>query len=313
MLKTVLSLVFFATCSMAQNKNPLWDTEQDFRDYEPKILELIRQYEADPLREDAPRSVYIVNSWAVSVPYIGFTRYQKYLSEISKDYKYYEQLFNGYTFGEIKLKLSTGKKVVPESEAAGASLKSMLIVYDRICASSEDAASELLESYKEMEKTGILLDHFKSINIQGTMIREKEMPSYYDQVEYGVKIRNKDGKKVKLKEWKKKDILILYVSSSCPHCKILAKRYKNETKTDIDIILVFSKINTENQAREFLDSVKTGFNHYYDYDGQFYKEYGGGIVPVSLLLKKNGTAIRVGGALDEKISELIGEMNGIQR
>lgn len=40
---------------------------------------------------------------------------------------------------------------------------------------------------------------------------------------------------------------------------------------------------------------------------------GGGIVPVSLLLKKNGTAIRVGGALDEKISELIGEMNGIQR
>lgn len=294
--------------SISQNKNPMWDTEADFRNYEPKILELIDKIQNDPLGADVDKMSFIVNSWATGTPYIGFTRYKKYISEIDKDYPYYATLFNAYSFGEMDLKLRN-KKDYNELEIASASLKSMLNAYLKIIESDPNSHNKVLDQYIELDKGGTLMKHFESIKISGSVINSKELPAYYVEFEYGIKIKNMEDEKIKFKEWKKKDLLVLYVSAACPHCRDLAKKMSDSIKSKVEVILLFSRINSSGQIKEFFENTKVGFKAYYDYDAQFAKEYGGGIVPVSILIKKDGSAIRAAGGDQQKIQDIIEESN----
>lgn len=309
MLKSFFLVVLVAlSFATAQNKAPMWDTEADFRSYEPKILELIGKLKSDPLGAEAGKTSYIINSWALGTPYIGFTRYKKYLSEIDKDYAYYAILFNAYCFGEMELKLRD-KKEYKEPDIASASLKSMLNAYGKIIQSDPDDRNKVLDRYVELEKAGSLMKHFESINTSGSESNSKELPAYYARFDYGIKIKNLEDEKIKFKEWKKKDLLVLYVSAGCPHCRDLAKKMGDSLNSKTEVILLFSRMNSSGQIKEFFENTKVGFKPYYDFDAQFSRKYGGGIVPVIVLVKKDGSALRGAGGDPQKLQKIIEESN----
>lgn len=306
-LRSAAILLFLISC--APHRQALWDTDDDFRRFEPKVLELIAGFRADPLGPEAEKQRGLVLAWATQVPYIGFTRYAKYLSEMDKHHPYYGELVDAFTFGEIELKLRDKSAKPGEPEIAAASLRSMLGVYAKLKAAGPDAKWELLDGYAAMEKEGMLLAHFDGIKESGMAVKGEELPSEYAQVEYRLRLLGPSGEHVQLGAWKGKSLVVAYVSGTCPHCRNVAKRLRAELKPAVETILVFNDRTTDGQARTFEDSTGTGYPHYRDYDGQFRNTYGGGIVPVTLFIRKDGSASRAGGVIDSTVTRLITEAN----
>jgi Redoxin len=304
----ILSLLIAWTSVLAQNPNPMWNTASDFRKYEPEILKLIDQVKKNPLNKETPTKSAIIHAWASGTPYIGFSVDKKYLSELDKSYSYFPLLSNAFAFGEIELKLRNPKKY-SEPEIATASLKSMLGVYERVLESDVHARNPILDNYLEWDKQGQLLKHFESVQAPVPEVKANPMPTQYAAFEYGIKIQQLEGKKVAFKEWKNKDLLVLYVSAGCPHCRNLAKKMRDSLHTKMDVILLFTKSSSSGIIQEFFEDTKAPYKAFYDYDAQFREKYGGTFVPVVMLIRKDGTAIRSGNENEALMKEILDTAN----
>jgi hypothetical protein len=307
-MKPVFLAAAFLLTACATNPNrPMWETKEDFRRAEPEILALIEAFSKDPLGPEAPRQRYIVNKWGMMVPYIGFTVLGKYLSEMDTSYRYHSVLYDAFAFGEMKLKLE-GNREAKEPEIASASLENMLKVYRNIVQADPDAKSGLLEGYFEMQAAGKLVGHFAHVTAVAKRPGSRELPAHFDAVDYGMRMRGQKGEETRLDQWKERKLMVVYVSYSCPHCaKNLEKLMAGTDKTDPEILVLFSGSNSPRQAEEFMAENKCGYRYFIDHKGDFHARYGGGIVPVSLLIKKDGSAERMAGMTEERYEALLAE------
>ncbi len=132
---------------------------------------------------------------------------------------------------------------------------------------------------------------------------------FFDSTDYSIEIQDSMGTKINLGNWRGKNLLIIYAHSDCPICKKLVKHFETDLeKADLEVIVLFSGRDTS-EIKEFRNETSLKYPYYLDYEFQFRRKYGTGIVPLTLFINSAGNAERIAGFKKQEIETLIQKLN----
>jgi peroxiredoxin len=107
-------------------------------------------------------------------------------------------------------------------------------------------------------------------------------------------LKDLDGRKVRLSDYKGKTILLYFMATWCPECRSaipqLKEIYSLYNAKGL-VLLIIDVMESKEKAAAFSRKYSLPFSILLDEDGKVYRSYGVGGVPVKALIDRNGRII----------------------
>jgi hypothetical protein len=153
-----------------------WQTEEDFKQAEGKVLESILWLEENPIatatNDTKARTEYVLN-WLTNVPYLSVTYDEIFLAGLtnSKKYKFAEKFRVTYLFGKSCYVINHPDSQ-DEVKASTRGIEGMVKVYQELLKVDPSVEHKILEKYSRLAKKNKLEGYALS-----NLVKENSKPN----------------------------------------------------------------------------------------------------------------------------------------